>query len=245
MSDLIFPVDLAGLQVTIERVPEYSTQIRSSASGLEARTPWFTQARSRYRLSFEVLRSSAALAEWQALVGFYQRHGGRWDSFLFQDPNDCECPVASPMPFGIGDGSTTEFQLQRTLVPPSERADPPVLWPEIGGGFEPVQELERTVAYLVTDAADYLVTDSGDFLVAQTLEDIFVYADGVELDPETDFTVDFRGLVVLTVAPAPGVVLSWAGRYYWRVRFATDALTSQRIVPGLWQIPTLELQQVT
>lgn len=119
MSSEIFPT-LPGTKLDVERPVVYSTGVQESVSGKEFRALWFNRPRTRYRLNVEFLRSSYAIPEWQQLVSFYQRHGGRFDSFLFTDPDDYTVLTTAvdggpPMNFGEGDGSTTQFQLQRTL----------------------------------------------------------------------------------------------------------------------------------
>lgn len=116
MSSEIFPSSLPGIKLDVDRPVGYSTGIQEAASGKEYRALWFNRPRTRWRMDVEFLRSTSP-DEWQDLVGFYQRHGGRFDSFLFQDPDDYTISASAPQVFGIGDGSTTAFQLQRTLNP--------------------------------------------------------------------------------------------------------------------------------
>jgi hypothetical protein len=48
----------------------------------------------------------------QQLMGFYVAMKGAWDSFLYEDPND---NFVTNNIFGMGDGSTTAFQLTRSI----------------------------------------------------------------------------------------------------------------------------------
>jgi hypothetical protein len=115
VSNLLFP-QLAGLDIKINRTPLYNTIVNEALSGREYKHTWWTYPRTRYALDFNVLRTDSSLAaraqEWQAAVGFFMRHIGQGDSFLFADPDD---NVVSDHGFAAGDGSTTAFQLQRTL----------------------------------------------------------------------------------------------------------------------------------
>jgi hypothetical protein len=56
-----------------------------------------------------------ASSPYQALLGMYVAMGGSFGDFLYLDPNDNTIPAANPSYFGIGDGSTTLFQLQRSI----------------------------------------------------------------------------------------------------------------------------------
>lgn len=109
MSSLIFPTALLGCIVE-GREPYVESQIDTSTGGREYRSTWWTQPRWRYRLKFDVLRS-VGRTELQALTSFFGRHFGSWDSFLIVDPEDNQ---VTDHGFGVGDGATTGFQLQRT-----------------------------------------------------------------------------------------------------------------------------------
>jgi len=142
MSNLVFP-DLVGVKVDLEREPIYRTQIKEAFSGKEQRRSAWSAPRYRYRMNFEFLRSAATLMELQKLVGFFARHAGAWDSFLFTDPEDC---AVSAHPFGVGNATTVAFQLQRSLVPSADlpSAATRAYWPAFGDGYEPVWDLNAT-----------------------------------------------------------------------------------------------------
>lgn len=108
MSSLVFP--LAALGAYIQRRSPYdSTLIDEAAAGNELRSSWYAQQRTKYVIAFDVVRSDTR-RDYQTLVSFFKRHRGQLDSFLLQDPED---NVVAGHGFGIGDGSTTQFQLQR------------------------------------------------------------------------------------------------------------------------------------
>jgi uncharacterized protein (TIGR02217 family) len=59
------------------------------------------------------------------------------------------------------------------------------------------------------------------------------------------YTVDqFAGKITYATAPALGVVLTWGGQYYWRVRFARDELQFDQFLWDLWKLDKVELQTV-
>lgn len=109
MSSLIFPT-IPGLAPKSTRAPIDTTTVQTTRSGRELRALRTDRMRWRYRLSFQ-LRSASAWNELQSLESFIQRHAGRYDSFLWMDPEDSSVTTHG---FGIGTGSATAFQLQRT-----------------------------------------------------------------------------------------------------------------------------------
>jgi hypothetical protein len=64
-------------------------------------------------LDFNVLRSATSFSEFQQLAGFLSQHSGSLDNFLWQDPEDNS---VTDHGFGVGDGVTTAFRLQRALL---------------------------------------------------------------------------------------------------------------------------------
>lgn len=217
MSSLVFP-DLPGKFITVARTPGYATGVQATASGKEFRAAWQTRPRTRWVISYEFLRADPttadALQEWQRLVGFFNRHWGQFDSFLYPDPEDAS---VTAHPFGTGDGTTVAFQLQRTMVPATYRSSPLVFWPTITDGFEPITN---------TNSAP------------------LIYVDGVLKTITTDYTINGAGLVTFVSAPANTKPLTWTGTYYKKVRFATDQLETRRIVTQIWESRTVELVQV-
>lgn len=146
MSDLVFPT-LSGQKINIKRRAIYKTKVQESASGKELRASFWSTPRYRYSLTFAFLRSRDSLLEYQTLADFVGRHQGQFETFLFQDPEDY---TVTDHLFGIGDGTTTAFQLQRRLV--GTVADPtPTFWPGIGSGYEPVYNGTVTSMHLEDD----------------------------------------------------------------------------------------------
>lgn len=122
MSNLVFP-DFPGLKPNVRRTPLTQTKVFTTISGTEQRVSWWNRPRYKYAVEYEFLRSASSKAEFQAMYRFMVVHLGAFDSFLFRDPEDC---VAVDQPFGIGDGTTTVFQLQRAL--PGATTDATGVW---------------------------------------------------------------------------------------------------------------------
>jgi hypothetical protein len=217
MSLLIFP-DLPGLKVlSRERIDNAS--VFETASGKEQRVGRWVAPRYRYRLGFgsAFLRSAAAYQELQALEGFASRMRGRLDTFMWSDPEDY---TYTAHPFGVGDGTVTEFQLQRSMVPSASLpgAASRVYWPVVGDGYEPCLDLASSPA---------------------------IYKDGtLQTGDGTDYQLGANGLVLFVSAPAAGAVLTWTGTYWKRCRFDSDSVGTERIVPGWWKSGGVDLVTV-
>ncbi len=119
MSSWIFdPTALPGFK-RLHRQPLQKTVVDGIDSGKEARVGKYVTQRWRYEPEFELLRSSSTFLELQKIIGFFTRHGGRRDNFLLLDPEDQSPPASQGSAdhgFAVGDGVTTSFQLQRTLL---------------------------------------------------------------------------------------------------------------------------------
>lgn len=176
---------------------------------------WETYPLYTYTLDFELLRSGSQL-EFQKLFGFYARHFGGFDSFLFTDDEDS---VATVHPFGVGNAVTTDFQLQRTLVAAADLAAPVSrsYWPLFADGYEPVFDLNGSPSIF-------------NNAVLQTIT--------------TNYTLPGNGVVHFVAAPANGNVLTWTGNYYRRVRFDVDSIDATRIVQTFWEARSIRLVSV-
>lgn len=106
MSNLVFP-SLPGLSIEVRRMPRWDSTVQTSISGRSLALTAFTYPLWQYRLSFEFLRAGAE-AELQQLVGFFNQHRGRVDTWLYLDEDD---HTVTAQQIGVGDGVTTSFQL--------------------------------------------------------------------------------------------------------------------------------------
>lgn len=111
MSNELYP-SLPGLSIDIKRTSIHKTEIRESASGLEARATYQAYPKYLFTLKYELLRANA-IAEKQALEGFFNARRGSFDDFLILDPKDNAC---TDQQFAIGDGATKTFRLTRSLI---------------------------------------------------------------------------------------------------------------------------------
>lgn len=109
MGNAVFPA-LPGLTFDITKEPRWNTRVQTTPSGKELRAAYQSEPIWTWTLKYEVLRQAAAYLELQELVGFFNARRGRYDSFLFDDPDD---DGVTDQNFGAGDGLTTAFQLVR------------------------------------------------------------------------------------------------------------------------------------
>lgn len=111
MSNAVFPT-LPGLMFPVVRTPIFNTMKQPALSGRELRGTYQSFPLYQFGLSYEFLRDMVATPELDTLIGFFLARQGSFDSFWFNDVSDNS---AVDMPFGVGDGGTTGFQLTRAF----------------------------------------------------------------------------------------------------------------------------------
>ncbi len=212
-SRRVFPT-LPGLVVEDSEQLD-DTIVQRGLSGKQWRSTWSTVPSWRFTVACRFLRSSASLLEWQTMVGFWAAHGGRLDSFLWTHPDDS---TVTAHPFGVGDGATTVFQLQRTIFPDAFLSDASsrAYWPTFGDGYGPIFEVDSAP----------LIYKAGSL---QTLT--------------THYTMPGLGIVQFVTPPAASAVLTWTGTYFHRVTFG-GGLSLKRTLDQLYQGGSVELLTV-
>lgn len=110
MSDNIFPV-LRGLTYPITKTPNWHTITQKTVTGKQRFLRCYSYPLYTFKLTFEYLGDQQTQDDdIHTLMGFYNRQGGAAEDFLFADSTD---NTVSNQVFGVGDGSTTTFQLVR------------------------------------------------------------------------------------------------------------------------------------
>jgi len=122
MSSLIFPVTPGTVRV--RRTLLARTETSEADDGKEFRVGKYPLSRYRYEVEWRFLRTSAVYAEAQRIWRHFVMHGGRRDSFLFEDPDD---NAVVDHGFGVGDGVKVKFPLQRS--PGGDWQDALGTWP--------------------------------------------------------------------------------------------------------------------
>jgi uncharacterized protein (TIGR02217 family) len=106
---------LPGQTPALVKAPLWSTQVVRTASGRERRTGYWPSPLWQFELSYEVIRHRPTNDELFVLWEFFNTMQGQFAPFLVVDPTDCQIAAPAPASFGVGDGSTKTFQLQRQI----------------------------------------------------------------------------------------------------------------------------------
>ena len=117
MSSQIYPT-LPGLDVNVKRSYVWKTGIQEALSGKQSAISYRQYPLIAYELTYNVLRRNVSPDEFQSIVGLYNDMKGRFDTFLFTDPDFNTITAANAAQYGVigtGDGSTLIFQLIATL----------------------------------------------------------------------------------------------------------------------------------
>ncbi len=67
---------------------------------------------------------------------------------------------------------------------------------------------------------------------------------GVTKTAGVDYAIGTTGIIVFSVAPLAGHVLTWTGSFYFRLRFKNDLQELENFLYKLWRLHTLELTSV-
>jgi hypothetical protein len=117
MSSPIYPTAKGLTWDTVKRTL-WNTLVEQTASGAEFRT-----GTMQYPIyEFDLVYSYLAQTDVDNIIGLYNKSSGGLSPFYFDSRNDDNIPAASPVAFGIGDGSNKVFTLLKSQ----------------GGFFEPV-----------------------------------------------------------------------------------------------------------
>ncbi len=150
MSLPIFP-RLPGISYESTKVPLFSTAIQTAASGRESRGAFRLYPKWKFTLNYKWLRAGDPYSEYETAQAFYLSTLGSYGSFWYLDPTDSVC---TDMPFGVGDGVKTVFQLTRSFG-----FDTPFPF------IEPVQNL-KTLSAIKNN--DVVKTAPGDYTILST-----------------------------------------------------------------------------
>jgi hypothetical protein len=114
----LFPV-LPGQGWSTHKAPVFSTLVATHVSGREVRDALYANPIWRFELSFNALDGTSGgsyggvgHSSLQSLMGLYLQCQGQFGEFVYYDPTDFS---VNGQTFGVGDGSTTTFQLTRSL----------------------------------------------------------------------------------------------------------------------------------
>lgn len=117
MTTPVFPV-LPGQGWSVHKNPAFATIVAPHVSGREVRDALYVNPIWEFETSFDGMDSSSSsypglgAQSLQSLMGLFLQCQGQFGTFLYYDPTDYS---VSGQVFGTGNGSTTSFQLLRTL----------------------------------------------------------------------------------------------------------------------------------
>jgi len=128
---LVFPT-LPGLAWSVTKSPTFQTRIQRAASGRELRALDYPYPLWQFTLVFDLLRDNPAAGydELRTLMGFFMLCQGAYGPFLFRDPSD---ERVAGQRIGVGNASTTVFQLQRAMGTslPGDGFQEPIVAPNV------------------------------------------------------------------------------------------------------------------
>jgi hypothetical protein len=119
----VFPYAV-GQTFLQRKTPQWSTDVKVSVSGKERRRALWSYPVWRFSVAYDVLRDGPSNLELQRLYAFFNSMQGMAGEFLFWDRGD---NTATDQFFAAGDGTTTTFQVTRTITVGGISAAEPVL----------------------------------------------------------------------------------------------------------------------
>jgi uncharacterized protein (TIGR02217 family) len=166
---LVFP-SLPGLAWSVTKSPTFQTRIQRAASGRELRALDYPYPLWQFTLVFDLLRDNPAAGydELQTLMGFFMLCQGAFGTFLFRDPSDDQ--VAGQQ-IGVGNASTTVFQLQRSMgtTLPGGGFQEPIVAPNIVSAVHLNGITQSPASYSVdpnTGLVTFVTAPSSDLIIS-------------------------------------------------------------------------------
>jgi len=185
------------------------------------RSPNYANPIWQFELTFDGLDATATAQygglgaqSLQSMMGLFLQCQGQYGAFLFYDATDYR---VSGQLFGTGDGTTTSFQLARSL----------------GGFNEPViAPVTSATTLFFSSAASVaatapVITNNGATVAA------------------ANYAISTPGGVVTFVsAPASGAALAWSGYFGFLCRFDGDDLDFEQFMANLWRAQSVKFRSL-
>ena len=219
-SPPIFPA-LPGQGWGVHKKPTFATTIASHVSAREVRSAHYANPVWQFELTFDGLDATATAQygglgaqSLQSMMGLFLQCQGQYGAFLFYDATDYR---VSGQLFGTGDGTTTSFQLARSL----------------GGFNEPViAPVTSATTLFFSSAASVaatapVITNNGATVAAAN------YAISTP-----------GGVVTFASAPASGAALAWSGYFGFLCRFDGDDLDFEQFMANLWRAQSVKFRSL-
>lgn len=129
--DVLFPTSIS---LGSSGGPERRTEVVTLASGFEERNSTWAHSRRRYEAGLGM----RSLDDVHEVIAFFEARRGMLHAFRWKDWSDykscapSQSPSAFDQPLGLGDGSTTSFQLSRRYASGAEEYVRPITKPAPG-----------------------------------------------------------------------------------------------------------------
>jgi len=219
MSNSVYPAQIHGLKLqNILKTPEFGTIVQAAPNGSETRIQQRVNPVWHWSLIYDYLYDNfispnntlpyTPYTDFRTLLGFFLSRAGRFDDFLFTDPDD-----NAVGPAVIGGTPNVQAQLQvvnnaGTYYSPVQR--------NLGGWFsEDITDLNGAIA----------VYANGVSTSAYTL-----HGPGLAIPGHS-----YAGMY-LQWSAAPATPVTAQFNFYHRVRFEGDTQDFEKFLYGLWTI---------
>lgn len=265
MATEIFP-ELKGLAFEVHKKPNFSNKIVVHTSGAETATSYWENPKWDYTLTYDYLPDrpvEVGETDLKTMMGFFLARRGRFEAFLFKDPDDYQVVEGFQKTF---DGVTLEFNLVRGM----------------GGFYEPVGQLNQDTVldvWLIENETHTIPVTPGPYTVTTTHSSVELYsvkigattlvatggAPGINeysvvgdtytfnsgrqgqdvvfnykylVDP-ADYTVTLPNVITFDSAPPEGAIAIASFQYYFVCRFKDDAADFDKFMNQLWELQEL------
>ena len=112
MSGFVFPSNILGLGFGVTRSPKWTTGVQRATSGRMTAIAYQLYPFISFQLIYDLLRDDISVSDLKAVTGLFNAMQGRFDSFLFEDPDFNQVTAQQ---FGTSTGNTsTTYQLVAT-----------------------------------------------------------------------------------------------------------------------------------
>lgn len=262
---------LKGLAFDVKKSPAFSNKIAEHTSGEETATSYWENPKWDYSLTYDYLPDrpvTVGQTDLHQIMGFFLQMGGRFKTWLFQDPDDYIVTGGFQKTF---DGVTTDFNLVRGL----------------GGFYEPVGQLNTVTpldVWLEQDESHVIPATPGPYTVTidhtptttpvvsiggtpltkvtgapgpmqysvagttytfnsaqQAQTAVWHYQHLV--DP-VDYTVTLPNVIAFDTAPPNGAIATASFQYYFVCRFTDDQVDFNKFMNQLWELQELNFRSV-
>jgi len=183
--------------------PERRTQIMELASGDEERNASWANSRRRYDVAYGIRRAD----DLAAVVAFFEARNGRLHGFRFKDWGDfksclpSQTPGATDQQVGIGDGTTTQFQLVKRYTSGAQSWTRGIAKPVTGSVRVALAGVEQVSGWSV-DTTTGLVTFGSTPGAGVAITAGFAFDVPVRFDTDAlDVTLDLERLGSITSIP--------------------------------------------